>query len=243
MEENLENDQVSTDSSATTPAPTKGAKVLAKDQVPQKQSETTEEPVASNLYDLPDGRKLAGDQLKEEYLKLNSEFTRRSQKLADYERQQAETEARNKKTAEEAVSQNRLLENVDPSVRDAIVQIVSPVIQEALSAREKVEAQKRNQEAFDTRLAELEKKYPGKFDRVEILRKMQDPSNEIYDPEVLYQRLHWDEYLDAQIKAAMKGKSSGVQTENTSTEAPRKPGESKSPSTWAEASKNAVSRL
>ena len=72
---------------------------------------------------------------------------------------------------------------------------------------------------------------------------MQEPTNEIYDPEVLYQKLHWDEYLDEQIKAAMKGKSGGVSTENTSTEAPKKPGESTPPKTWGEASRRAVGRL
>ena len=211
-------------------------------QASTEQSETTEEPVESNLYELPDGRKLAGDALKDEYLKLNSEFTKRSQKLADIERQNQETEARNKRTAEESVQKSSLLEDVDPTVRDAIVQIVSPVIQEALGQRDKAEEAKRSNEAFDKRLGELEKKYPGKFNRVEILRAMQEPANEIYDPEVLYQKLHWDDYMDEQIKAAMKGKSGGVTTESTSTEAPKKPGESSTPTTWSEASKRAASR-
>lgn len=211
-------------------------------QASEEQSETTEQE-ESNLYELPDGRKLAGDALKEEYLKLNSEFTKRSQRLAEIERQNQETEARNKRTAEEAVSQNKLLENVDPTVREAIIGIVSPVIQEALGQRDKAEELKRGNEAFDKRLGELEKKYPGKFNRLEILKAMQDPANEIYDPEVLYQRLHWDEYLDEQIKAAMKGKSGGVTTESTSTEAPKEPGKTTTPKSWSEASKRATSRL
>jgi hypothetical protein len=213
---------------------------------PAEQSEATseQEVVAPKLYKLPDGREVSADDLYREHTEnLLPEFTRRSQKLAEYERQRVETEARNKSTAEESISQSPLLENVDPTVRDAIVQIVSPEIYKALELRDKQEEQKRNQELFDKRLTDLEKKYPGKFKRVEILRAMQDPQNEIYDPEVLYQKLHWDEYLDSQIKAAMKGKTGTAPTESTSAEAPRKPGEDKAPTSFAEASKRAASRI
>jgi len=212
------------------------------ESIQEEQSETTSEP-EKELFELPDGRKVDSSTLSKEWKEnFYPEFTRRSQKLADIERQNAETEARNKRTAEESVQKSSLLEDVDPTVRDAIVQIVSPVIQEALGQRDKAEEAKRSNEAFDKRLGELEKKYPGKFNRVEILRAMQEPANEIYDPEVLYQKLHWDDYMDEQIKAAMKGKSGGVTTESTSTEAPKKPGESSTPTTWSEASKRAASR-
>ena len=223
-------DQVQTDTPAT-------------EQAPQEQSTSEQVVSESKLYKLPDGREVSADDLYKEHTeKLLPEFTRRSQELAEYKRQTQETEARNKRTAEESVAQNKLLENVDPSVRDAIVQIVSPVIQEALGQRDKAEQIKRDNEVFNNRLTDLEKKYGKKFDRTEILRKMQEPTNEIYDPEVLYQKLHWDEYLDEQIKAAMKGKSGGVSTENTATEAPKAPGETTPPKTWAEASRRAVSR-
>jgi hypothetical protein len=183
------------------------------------------------------------DELYDHYQKIGPEFNRKSQELAELKKQSLETEARNKRTAEESVSQNKLLENVDPTVRDAIVQIVSPVIQEALGQRDKAEELKRSNEAFDKRLNDLEKKYPGKFNKIEILKAMQDPANEIYDPEVLYQRLHWDDFLDEQIKAAMKGKSGGVETESTSTEAPKAPGETTPAKSFSEATKRAISRL
>ena len=214
------------------------------EQAPQEQSTSEQVVSESKLFKLPDGREVSADDLYKEHTeKLLPEFTRRSQELAEYKRQTQETEARNKRTAEESIAQNKLLENVDPSVRDAIVQIVSPVIQEALGQRDKAEQVKRDNEVFNNRLTDLEKKYGSKFNRVEILRKMQEPTNEIYDPEVLYQKLHWDEYLDEQIKAAMKGKSGGPSTESTSTETPKKPGESTPPTTWAEASRRAIGRL
>jgi predicted NAD-dependent protein-ADP-ribosyltransferase YbiA (DUF1768 family) len=216
----------------------------ATEQAPQEQSTSEQVVSESKLYKLPDGREVSADDLYKEHTeKLLPEFTRRSQELAEFKRQNQESEARNKKTAEESLSQNKLLENVDPSVRDAIVQIVSPVIQEALGQRDKAEQVKRDNEVFNNRLTDLEKKYGKKFDRVEILRKMQEPTNEIYDPEVLYQKLHWDEYIDGEIKAAMKGKSGGVSTESTSAEAPKKPGEQTPPTTWSEASRRAQSRI
>ena len=215
----------------------------------EEQSETTVESdkAISKAYkiEFPDGtsRNMTPDELYDHYQKIGPEFNRKSQELAELKKQSLETEARNKRTAEESVSQNKLLENVDPTVRDAIVQIVSPVIQEALGQRDKAEELKRSNEAFDKRLNDLEKKYPGKFNKIEILKAMQDPANEIYDPEVLYQRLHWDDFLDEQIKAAMKGKSGGVETESTSTEAPKAPGETTPAKSFSEATKRAISRL
>lgn len=243
-EETKDQDQLGTPVEAP-----KGPRTIKKESPAEEQSETTVESdkALSKAYkiEFPDGtsRDMTPDELYDHYQKIGPEFNRKSQELAEYKRQQSEIEARNKRTAEESVSKSSLLENVDPSVREAIVQIVSPVIQEALGQRDKAEEAKRNNEAFDKRLNELEKKYPGKFNKLEILRKMQDPANEIYDPEVLYQKLHWDDYLDEQIKAAMKGKSGGTTTESTSTEAPKKPGETGSPSSWAEASKRAKSRI
>jgi predicted NAD-dependent protein-ADP-ribosyltransferase YbiA (DUF1768 family) len=234
MEETKDQDQLGTP-----------VETISNEQPAEEQSETTKsETPEKELFELPDGRKVDSTTLSKEWKEnFYPEFTRRSQKLAEIERRNSETEARNKRTAEESVSQNKLLENVDPTVRDAIVQIVSPVIQEALGQRDKAEELKRSNEAFDKRLNELEKKYPGKFNKIEILKAMQDPANEIYDPEVLYQRLHWDTFLDEQIKAAMKGKSGGVETESTSTEGPKKPGETTNPKTWSEATKRALSRL
>jgi len=227
----------------------KGPKTLKKESTPAEQSteKVESDKVLSKAYkiEFPDGtsRDMTPDELYEHYQKIGPEFNRKSQELAEYKRQQSETEARNKRTAEESVSKSTLLENVDPSVRDAIVQIVSPVIQEALGQRDKAEEAKRVNEREMKRLDDLEKKYPGKFNKLEILRKMQDPANEIYDPEVLYRTLHWDDYLDEQITAAMKGKSGGTTTESTSTEAPKKPGETTPAKSFSEATKRAMSRI
>ena len=240
MDENLKTDQVQQDSPQETvePKETKGPKVIKKDQASEEQSETTKtaEEAKPQLYTDHLGREMTAEQLHQEYLKTQSYITK-------LEKERLDSETRNERAAEQAVSQNKLLEDVDPNVKAAIIEIVKGPINEALQAREKEAEAKLSQEKFNQRLNELEKKYPGKFNKLEILREMQRPENEIYDPEVLYQKLHWDSYLDDQIKAALKGKSGSNQTESTSTEAPRKPGETKPPTTWAEASKNAISRL
>lgn len=254
MDENLETkDQVQKDSpnSNEVKVEKSGPKVIKKDQAPQEQSdkgEVKEEIVDKpKLYKTPDGRDLTADEIYDEYNKLSPEFTRRSQRLADYERKEAEIRRRNESEADDAIAKNKLLEGVDPTVREAIVELVKPVIQDALLARDRDSEKKEQQRTFDKRLEELEKKYPGgnglpKFSKVDILKKMQDPSNEIYDPEVLYQRINWDSFMDYHIKNAIKGKSGTPSTESTSTEAPRKPSEVTPARTWSEASRNAFNR-
>ena len=223
---------------------------ISNEQPATEQSETTKvesDKVLSKAYkiEFPDGtsRDMTPDELYDHYQKIGPEFNRKSQELAEYKRQSLEAEARNKRTAEESLSKSTLLENVDPTVKEAIIELTRPEIYKALELRDKQELEKRNNEESLKELDALEKKYPGKFNKIEILRKMQDPANRIYDPEVLYQKEHWDEYIDEQIKAAMKGKSGGVNTESTSTEAPKAPGETTPAKSFSEATKRAISRL
>ena len=218
---------------------------ISNEQPATEQSETTKsETPEESLFELPDGRKVDASTLSKEWKEnFYPEFTRRSQQLADIKRQEAETEARNKRTAEESLSKSTLLENVDPTVKEAIIELTRPEIYKALELRDKQELEKRNNEESLKELDALEKKYPGKFNKIEILRKMQDPANRIYDPEVLYQKEHWSDYIDEQIKAAMKGKSGGVNTESTSTEAPKAPGETTPAKSFSEATKRAMSRI
>lgn len=250
MDENLETkDQAQVDSPEKTEEKEETSsrpKVIRKDQAPKEQSEKGEEVAEKpKTYKTPDGRELTPDQIYEEYNKLHPEFTRRSQKLAEYERRATEEKERNSKEIDESLSKNKLLEDLDPNVKLVITELAKQVAGETIEdrlSRERSERERaERQSKFDKRLEELEKKYPD-FNRLEVLKKMQDPDNEIYDPEVLYQRLHWDTYLDSEVKKAMKQKAGGVTTESTSTQAPRKPSESQNPSSWSEASKRALSR-
>jgi hypothetical protein len=66
-----------------TPSPeTNGEETTEADPAPEV---TPEEPTVE-LFDLPDGRKVTASDLKEEYYKLLPEFTKKSQRLAEYEK-------------------------------------------------------------------------------------------------------------------------------------------------------------
>lgn len=60
----------------------------AKEDAPVDPQKTEDDPVdpAAPLFDLPDGRKVTAAELKAEYDNLLPEFTRRSQRLAEYEK-------------------------------------------------------------------------------------------------------------------------------------------------------------
>ena len=223
-----------------------GPPVLKKDesdQVSEEQSETTEdaaEEAKDSVYKDHLGRELTGEQLHEEYMKTQGYIT----KLED-ERKQWEQTAQ--QAASTAVSEDKLLKDVDPNVREAIVQIVTPVIEDSLKRRD-VETQRKAQDtAFTTKVDGLKTKYSGgdglpKFDEVKVLAAMQDPSNSIFDPEAKFKEMNEAAFIDYYVKQAIKGKSSDTKTEDTGGSSPRKP-QGKVPQTWDEAAKSALSRV
>ncbi len=197
------------------------------------------------LYKTPDGRELPADQLAEEYGKLNSEFTKRSQKLSDYERKEKEAKEQAELEANKSVQEK--LKNVPPDVKEAILGIVKPVITNALTARERADAQRKRDEAFEKELSAMEKEFPGgdgkpKFDRSELIESMRKPDNRNFDPRSKFFDLKRKEFIDYENKQAMKGKSGGTSTERTGQSGARKP-DKKSPRTLAEARKAAMSRV
>jgi len=228
-----ENDQVQQDN--PTPEGEEG-------QASEEQSEPTDVAEAkSEVFTDHLGRELTPKQLHEEYLKTQGYVTKLEQERAEWEKSAQKEAAR-------AVSENNYLKDVDPNVREAIVQIVTPVIEDSLRRRDADEQKRAQDEAFNKRLAELKTKYPGgnglpKFDEVKVLAAMQDPSNSIFDPEWKFRELHWSEFVDFETKRAIKGKSGGVETESTGGSQPRKPDAAKSPKTWDQAARSAMSRL
>ena len=150
------------------------------------------------------------------------------------------------KEASEMISENKLLSEVDPNVREAIVQIMTPVLDER-DQRKEAESQKIAQdEAFTVKIEKAKETFPGgdgmpKFDEVRVLAAMNEPGNETFDPETKWMLMHMKAYIDRENKKALKGKSSGVKTEDTGGTAPRKP-KGKDPKSWDEASKAFLSR-
>lgn len=212
------------------------------DQVSTEQSETSEEVAEAKPPVFTDhlGRELTGEQLQEEYRKTQSYVTKLEQQRAEWEKSAQQEAAK-------AVSENEHLRDVDPNVREAIVQIVTPVIEESLKRRDAEDQKRAQDEAFTKRLTELKTKYPGgnglpKFDDIKILAAMREPNNSVFDPEAKFKEIHEKAFIDYYVKQAMKGKSADVKTEDTGG-SPRKPRSDKTPSTWEAAAKRALSRL
>jgi len=236
MEEEIK-DQVQEDTSVT-----EVTKEPKEKQASKEQSETTDvttEP-ESKVYKDHLGRELTADQLHQEYLRSSSYITK-------LEKQAKEWETKSREEASKVVADNDLLKNVDPNVKEAIIQIVSPVIKEHFKQRDEDSLKRERDVAFESRIVATEKKYPGnnglpKFDREKVLEAMRDPNNDIFDPEKKFKDMNEEMFKDVIIKEALKNKSGGPSTEDTSGGAPRKP-DAKTPSTWEEAAKSAWSRL
>ena len=81
------------------------------------------------------GRELTTEQLQEEYTKTQSYITQ-------LETEKKKWEESAQKEAAQAVSENEYLKDVDPNVREAIVQIVTPVIENRLQQKDAEEQKK-----------------------------------------------------------------------------------------------------
>ena len=213
-------------------------------QASEKQSETTEEDGTeseSKAYTIPVlGKDVTPDELYEEYKKTQAEITRLQQ-------EKAQREAKIKEEVDTSLSKSELLENVDPNVKEALSYLIRQEATNLLEEREIQAAQKAADKAFDRKLEELEKRYSGKeglpkFDRRQIITAMQDPGNDIFDPEIKFMLMHKDVFDDYLIKQALKNKSGGPKTETSTGSTPAKPS-GKEPGSWEEAAKSAFSRI
>lgn len=211
----------------------------ATNQEPENgQPETTEKDSSQKTYQVLN-RDLSSDELYEEYKKTQSYITK-------LEQERAERERGARKEAETAISQNELLKDVPPNVAEAIKQIVTPVIQEALSAKELEAKKKESDRLFMGRVEKTVEKFSGKngfpkFEIKDIILGMQDPANDIYDPEVWVREKYRAQYEDALRKDLLRKHTSGLSTEDTVGE-PKQPTQT-APSDWAEASRRAASRF
>jgi len=211
--------------------------------------------VKEKLYKLPDGREVTADDFQKEYREnLLPDYTRKSQKLAAAERRLAELEkaatARESKASEDArsaVDREDALKDVHPSVREAIISIVTPVLEQRFKAVDEERAQKEADAAFDRELDNLESEFKGgdglpKFDREAVISAMREHGNRIFDPRAKFLQMHEAEVVDRKVKEALKKQSGGVVTENTGEGGPKKP-DTKTPSTFMEASRAALTRF
>jgi len=214
------------------------------EQAPAEQSETTSEQKveAPKLYKLPDGREVSADDLYKEHTeKLLPEFTRRSQKLSEFEKRAQETETRAEDVANKAIDESELLKNVDPNVK----QVLRAVYKEINKEQAEIDTRNAKNAEWESKVVAAEEKHNGKdglpsWKRDEMLPYMM--KKEIYDPEEAYHAMHREKIEDALVKRALMDKDTSTQTETTGGEAPKKP-QGKTPKTFEEAAKAAFERI
>lgn len=226
----------------------------------QSNTEGVETEAESKLYRLPDGREVSADQLHSEYAeKLLPDYTRKSQRLAELEKAEAERKAEAEAAARKASEE--VLKDVPPEVQEAIVQVVKPLFQQQMEQLEEENRRKEEERVqaerdkhFQQQLSDLEKKYNGKnpdflgikFDKAEVLKAMQEPDNKIFDPEIKFMNMHNAKFLDLEVQRALKKQKGGNKTESTGTTATSERGTTstgKTPKTIREASESFLKRM
>ncbi|MFA9409592.1 MAG: hypothetical protein ACERKJ_12270, partial [Candidatus Dadabacteria bacterium] len=160
----------------------------------QEQSETTEDvgkEAESKMYNVL-GRDVSSDELFNEYTKTQTYITKLQQEAAT-------REAKVQKEAASAVSENELLQNVDPNVKEAISRIVTPIIQSALQQKDEAAEKEAKDRELKQSFADAEKKHDGKdgypkFVKTAVTQYMLD--NEVYDPERAYNLMNQAAIID-----------------------------------------------
>ena len=218
-------------------------------EVSKEQLDTTENSDSKQYkLNLPDGEKeVSADELYGEYSKIVGNYDRISQENASFRKESEARESKAQAEVAESLSKNELLQNVDPNVKETIIQIVQPVIKEALQEKDRALEQRVLDEAFNREIAELEKEYPGgsgipKFEKTVVLKAMQEPSNNIFDLRKKFYFMNKKAFDDQLIKEALTKKAGGKKTETLVGTSPIKP-QGKTSSSFEDAAKAAYSRL
>jgi len=133
--------------------------VKVEETVEETPAETTEPekvetPAEENLVELPDGRKLPPKEAEAEYRNLYSEFTRKSQKLATYEKGQPS----------EIIKSNQPTEKSEwiPQTWEEVLEKSKQALREDLEREKTAEAEfrKQNEDMVIGQLSELKKENP-----------------------------------------------------------------------------------
>lgn len=119
-------------------------------------------------FELPDGREVDAQGLKDEYYKLLPEFTRRSQELAALKQPKQET-APEKAPWEDPNWQPRTWQEVFEAGKQATLREVSPLLQEVEQNKQQREIYSQAQAAIDTELASIKAKDP-KINETELFK-------------------------------------------------------------------------
>lgn len=211
------------------------------EQTPTEQSETTKS-VEEELFEMPDGKKVNAATLAKEWKEnFYPEYTRKSQRLSEYEKKALEMETKAEETANRAVDESEIFKTMDPNVKIAL----KAAFKEFNKEQAAVDAQKAQDAKLETDINTTLNRHNGKDGdppavRETLVKFMIDRA--IYDPEEAYLAMTREIREDNLIKKALKDKGIDISTETTGGEAPKKP-QGKTPKTIAEASDAALQRL
>jgi len=212
----------------------------------EHQQSSGDDKASEKTYDYLDKKGLTADELHEEVKASQGSYTRMSQenKQMKEKLETFESGARATKATQDVAQ----TQNVSPEIREAIMGVVGPEIDARVSQITKA----RDQQAYwDSSFKTLEQTYDGregkpKFsdtDRQAIIDEMRNPSNRIYDPEVLYEKLHKAEIRDFEVKQALRKQKGTTRTEKTGAATTREPDKKSAPKSISEASERLFKRL
>jgi len=159
------------------------------DDAKGEKKETKSQP--DKLYTLPDGREVTGEQVLEEYQKLNTDYTKKSQTLSEIEKKQLTEEPKS-----------------DP-VLDELKKLGVPLKDEVVTKEDLAKLEERL--AYQSKLNDLEKTINGSdgkpvFNKQEVIKYMQE--HPVYDPEIAYEQLNKDKLKEFEIKQYLEAKNS-----------------------------------
>lgn len=242
-----------TGAETSTDASTSGGEEANQDSQDVEQSTDSNNQSADGTYVVGD-RTLSADEVYKEYQNLQRDYTKKSQKLSEYEKS-IEKDKRELGTGAESVEAARgmsrdIAKEVPQDVREAVVAIMEPEIEKRLDDRfQQFTQTQRQTEEIKRSFERLEQKWDGsdgkpKFDsqddKQSIINYMQK-EGKVFDPEIAYEQLHKDEINDWRVKQALRKSSGGRKTEKTGG-GEQKP-KRKTPKTLSEASEATLERL
>lgn len=192
------------------------------------------------------GNKYTADEFQEKFNEIQSGFTKKAQEASSFQKELDEIKKQSEVDARKSVDENESLKNVPPDVKEAIVSIVKPLLQEERIKIKEEEDQRKSDAQFKTELDDLEKEFDGKngkpkFDKNVVIKAMKEPNNRIYDPREKFLSMNREVFNDLMVAEALKKQRGGNESEDTTGD--HKKPEPHKPKTWQEARKASLSRF
>ena len=180
-------------------------------------------------------RELSADQLYEEHNRelaekkvMNKNFTERTQRLSAYEKKYGKELDLGDNSGTQGSGVRQAIKGLDvpPEVREAVVEIVAPLMEDHFNRKitEREQRQATDQFLKDS-WSTLKSEWDGKdgkpkfseSEQQKVLDDMANPGNRIFDPKVFWETKNQAAINDWRVKQALKGAGGPPRTERGST--------------------------